>query len=189
MGAHDAVPEKRAGSAAKGFLEFVIMIVVALCVAFGLRHFVLEPFQVPSGSMESTIETGDYVLTQKVQVDPQPGDIVTFDDPTTPDRILIKRVIATEGQTVDLVDGIVYVDGVALDEPYTLGKPSNPLAPTYQGMSITYPYTVPAGCIWVMGDNRTNSSDSRYFGPVPADSVSGEAMVVYWPANHIGKLD
>ena len=97
--------------------------------------------------------------------------------------MLIKRVIATGGQTVDLRDGVVYVDGVPLDEPYTQGKPSNDL-----NSGITYPYTVPEGHVWVMGDNRTNSADSRAFGAIPLESVTGHAVLRYWPLDRIGTL-
>ena len=92
-----------------------------------------------------------------------------------------------EAQKVDLIDGLVYVDGVPLDEPYTQGKPSEPLK-TAVDVDISYPYTIPDGHIWVMGDNRTSSADSRYFGPIPVSSVSGRAAMIYWPLDHIGVL-
>ena len=110
--------------------------------------------------------------------------IVVFSDPQVPSRTLIKRVIATEGQTVDLRDGKVYVDGVALDEPYTDGLPSYPLN-TVGTVDISYPYTIPKGDVWVMGDNRTNSSDSRYFGPIDKDTVFGKAFAIYWPVESL----
>ena len=145
--------------------------------------FVHQAFAVPSGSMEGTIMTGDRVYAEKVSYlfrDPEPGDIVTFQDPEIPGRVLIKRCIAVGGQTVDLVDGRVVVDGVALDEPYTRGLPSEPLK-TALGVEVSYPYTVPAGHLWVMGDNRTNSNDSRYFGAVARSSVTARGVAVIWP--------
>ena len=153
--------------------------------------FVHQAFAVPSGSMEGTIMTGDRVYAEKVSYlfrDPEPGDIVTFQDPEIPGRVLIKRCIAVGGQTVDLVDGRVVVDGVALDEPYTRGLPSEPLK-TALGVEVSYPYTVPEGHLWVMGDNRTNSNDSRYFGAVDEDTLTGRAALVYWPFNNFGLLD
>ena len=102
--------------------------------------------------------------------------------------MLIKRCIAVGGQTVDLVDGRVVVDGVALDEPYTRGLPSEPLK-TALGVEVSYPYTVPAGHLWVMGDNRTNSNDSRYFGAIDEDTLTGRAALVYWPFSNFGLLD
>ena len=137
--------------------------------------------------MEVTIKTGDMVFAEKVSYhfsDPEQGDIVVFSDPQVPSRTLIKRVIATEGQTVDLRDGKVYVDGVALDEPYTDGLPSYPLN-TVGTVDISYPYTIPKGDVWVMGDNRTNSSDSRYFGPIDKDTVFGKAFAIYWPVESL----
>ena len=100
-------------------------------------------------------------------------------------KTLIKRVIATEGQVVDLIDGAVYVDGVELDEPYTVGV-SVPLES--QNPSLTYPFTVPDDCVWVMGDNREHSSDSRAFGPVPESLITGHAFVIYWPLSNLGVL-
>ena len=174
----------------RGLIELIITVAVALALAWGFTNFVAMPYEIPSGSMESTIEIGDRVFSEKVSLygdgQPQVGDIVTFKDVQSPDRTLIKRVIATEGQTVELINGIVYVDGVALDEDsYTQGRPSYELS----GSSITFPYTVPAGCIWVMGDNRTNSKDSRWFGAVPVENVTGIAVFRYWPLNRIGGLD
>lgn len=172
------------------FISFLVMVAIIVAGAWLLRSFVIEPFQIPSASMEQTIKTGDMVFAEKVSYqfsDPEPGDIVVFSDPQVPSRTLIKRVIATEGQTVDLRDGVIYVDGVALDEPYTDGLPSYPLH-TVGNVDITYPYTVPAGDVWVMGDNRTNSSDSRYFGPIDRDTVFGKAFVIYWPFENLALL-
>lgn len=162
-------------------------VVLVIVLAWALTTFVFGAYSIPSGSMEDTIETGDMIFSEKVSYyfrDPEAGDIVTFEDPQIAGRILVKRVIATGGQTVDLVDGQVVVDGVALDEPYTDGKPSYPLSSS----TVTYPYTVPEGYLWVMGDNRTNSQDSRFFGAVPEDSVTGRGVFVYWPLNRIGPL-
>ncbi len=173
----------------KRFFSFLLMIVVVIGVSFGLRTYVIEPFQIPSGSMEETIMTGDMVFAEKVSYaldDPKQGEIIVFSDPQVPSRILIKRVIATEGQTVSIQNGTVYVDGVALQEDYAIGK-SNPLN-TISGTKISYPYTIPHGEIWVMGDNREHSSDSRYFGPIDRSTVIGKAVLIYWPLNHIKTL-
>lgn len=177
-------------SALSRFLGFLLVVVIVVAAAWALRTYVIEPFQIPSASMEETIQTGDMVFTEKVSYrfdDPKPGEIVVFPDPQVPSRVLIKRVIATEGQTVNLVDGDVYVDGQKLDEPYTLGKQSVALQ-TVPGVIISYPYTVPDGYVWVMGDNRTNSSDSRYFGPVQSSLVFGKAVMIYWPVDRFGLL-
>ena len=137
---------------------------------------------------------GDQILAQKVSLElGQPvsqGDIVVFHNPdgTSEHDVLVKRVIATAGQTVDLQDGKVVVDGQALDEGYTTGM-SWPLSVQAPGAQVSYPYTVPDGCVWVMGDNRENSADSRYFGPVDRSDLIAVALVRYWPLNRIGAID
>ncbi|NTU88314.1 MAG: signal peptidase I [Actinobacteria bacterium] len=171
--------------------EFLVMLAIAFALTWGIKAFVVQPFQVPTGSMDPTIEIGNYILSEKITYyfdDIEQGQIVTFSDPTTDEQTLVKRCIATGGQTVDMVDGFVVVDGVQLDEPYTHGKPSDPFTTTYVGVEISYPFLVPDGSIWVMGDNRTNSGDSRYFGPIPVSSVSGHAFFTYWPFDEIGRL-
>lgn len=183
--------EPKAPSMARSALNFVGMIVLVIVMAWVMRTFIFGAYEIPTGSMETTIMTGDRVFAEKITYlgsEPEQGDIVTFDDPEIQGRILIKRIIATEGQTIDLVDGVVYVDGIPLDEPYTNGLPSYPLVPAF-GVDITYPYTVPEDCIWVMGDNRTKSSDSRYFGAVPVSSVLGKAVFTYWPLSNVGLLE
>lgn len=174
------------GSPVRLIVEIIIIVAVAIGLATLFTRFVMQPYEIPSGSMEDTIEIGDRVFSEKVSYlfgDPEPGDIITFTDPEDPNRILIKRVIATAGQTVDIIDNQIFVDGFLLDEPYTDGKPTYDLH-----SEIRYPYTVPDGYVWVMGDNRTNSADSRAFGPIPIDTVTGRAVVRYWPLDRIGFL-
>jgi signal peptidase I len=168
------------------WFELLATIAIALFMALVIRVFIAETYAVPSGSMLETIQLGDRLVGEKVTLhwsDPEPGDIITFDDPDGSGVTLIKRVIATEGQVVDLQDGYVYVDGVVIDEPYVEGKPTYPLDGHSSNLeeNVTFPYTVPAGCFWVMGDNRTNSLDSRYFGVVPRTSVTSKALFIFWP--------
>lgn len=176
-------PEER-GS---GILSTLLL---AIVLTIFVRTFVAEPYQIPTGSMEQTIQVGDRVIGEKVSYrfrDPQPGEVVTFvreQDGHT--DTLIKRVIAVAGQTVDLRDGVVYVDGVALDEPYVGSQPTLPLQS--DDPSIAYPYTVPEGYLWVMGDNRTNSRDSRAIGPVRVDDVTSHAVVIFWPPEDIATI-
>ncbi|MBR2834527.1 MAG: signal peptidase I [Coriobacteriales bacterium] len=178
-------PQK--GGFFRGVGEFLIAFAVMVGIIMLLRTFVIEPFEIPSGSMLDTIEIGDRIFAEKISVAinhmPTQGEIVTFTNPRDPSQTLIKRVIATEGQTIDFKDGIVYVDGVALDEPYTLGKPTKQMRcdGKIQKTDIQYPYTIPEGYFFAMGDNRTNSSDSRVFGAVSAESVTGHAIFRYWP--------
>ena len=101
--------------------------------------------------------------------------------------MLVKRVVALGGQTVDMKDGVVYVDGQALDEPYVTGE-SWPLAAQADGITVTFPYTVPEGSVWVMGDNRENSADSRYLGAVSQENIIGVVVLRYWPLNRFGTL-
>ena len=186
-GAADEAPDK-GGS---GVAWFLGTIALALVLAVLLRAFVIGTYVVPSGSMLETIQEGDMLLGQKVSLwfsGPEAGDIVTFFSPEDGETTLIKRVIATEGQTIDLVDGVVYVDGEALEEDYTLGKATYSLSDLSGSAGITYPYTVPEGCIFVMGDNRTNSKDSRYFGAVSVDDVTSVAVFIYWPLEDVGLL-
>lgn len=173
-------------------LKFVGLIALVIVLSTALRAFVFQAYEIPSGSMEETIMTGDMVFSEKVSYyfrDAEQGDIITFNDPLSPGRVLIKRVIAVGGQVVDInnEDGLVYVDGVALDEPYTGGLPSYRLDNSIA--NVTYPYTVPEGQLWVMGDNRTNSQDSRYFGSIDGDSVTGRGALIYWPLDHFGLLE
>ncbi len=182
-------PEPKKPGLLRRLLCFVIVVAIVIGCSFAIRTYVVEPFQIPSGSMEDTIMTGDMVFAEKVSYwsgSPQKGDVVVFSDPQVPSRVLIKRVIATEGQTVNLVDGVLYIDGVAQTESYTKGN-SYPLS-AIGSANITYPYTVPSGYVWVMGDNRENSSDSRYFGSVKTSTVFGKAFLIYWPLNHLGTL-
>lgn len=168
-----------------GFWWWVKPVLIAVACTLFIRVFVAELFTVPTGSMEDTIMPGDMVFTEKVTphfTDPKPGEVVVFNNPQGDGTVLVKRVIAVAGQTVDMSAGRVLVDGVALDEPYTLGRPSEPLASQMPGLpELIYPLTVPEGCIWVMGDNRTNSRDSRYFGFVETNEVFGHGLCVVWP--------
>ena len=175
------------------WLDFLLTLALAVVLALLVRRYVAETYAIPSGSMIETIQVGDRVLGEKLSLrwkQPEPGEIITFADPEDPATTLIKRVVATEGQVVDLRDGFVYVDGVMLSEPYTCGQPSNVLNghAAILTENVAFPYQVPAGHLWVMGDNRTNSLDSRYFGAIPVASVTSRAVCIYWPLDNIGVL-
>jgi signal peptidase I len=176
--------EARGPSAGRQIVEFIATLVIAFLVAQAVRTWVIQPFVVPTGSMLPTIQLSDQVLANKFVYrfgSPVRGDIVVLDDPTGQVGTLIKRVIGTGGQTVDIRDGKVWIDGAALVEPYTHGQP-NELGP------LPMPYKIPANSVWVMGDNRTQSQDSRWFGAIPLSSVHGKAFFVYWPLARIGAL-
>lgn len=183
---------KKAGGV-RDVLELVAIAVIAIAVGLVIRTFVAEPFVIPSGSMEATLNVGDRIVGEKLSLrlgPPQAGDIVTFADPEDPSQTLIKRVVATGGQTVSLEGGRVVVDGVALDEPYAAGLPSEPIGGHGSNLDgpVSYPYEVPEGYLWVMGDNRTNSLDSRYFGAVPVSSVTSRAVFRFWPLDEVGAI-
>ena len=191
MDSGEHAEQQKSGGAARSILSIFIMVALVAIITVCLRMFIFVPYEIPSGSMEDTILTGDMVFSEKISYymrEPEYGDIVTFMDPEVAGRTLIKRVIAVGGQEVDLRDGTVYVDGRALIEPYTDGKPSYPLYRTANNVEISFPYTVPEDEIWVMGDNRTSSQDSRYFGSVKLSSVTGRAALIYWPLSDIGFL-
>ncbi len=165
-------------------IETTALVVIAFAVAMTVRATVATGYEIPTPSMEPTIMVHDRILTEKLTPrfgSIEVGDVVVITDPTGGPIPFVKRVIALPGQTVDLKDGAVWVDGSRVTEPYTHGLPSEPI-------SVELPITVPPHEVWVMGDNRTNSSDSRFFGPVPMASIRAVAVCVYWPPQHIGGL-
>lgn len=174
-------------------LDMLLTAITTVVIVVLMRVFVLDAYRIPSGSMLETIQLDDLLFGEKVSYyfrKPSAGEVITFDDPEDRSVTLIKRVIATEGQTVDLVGGRVYVDGEALDEPYVEDKPTEALERWSPGLDgpVSYPYTVPEGHLWVMGDNRTNSLDSRYFGAIDASTVQAHAILIFWPFADFGTL-
>ncbi len=176
----------------KTFLEYALIILTAFVVAFGIRAFVFELYVVPTGSMLETIQKQDRIIGDKITLrfkEPQPGDIITFRDPIDPNKILIKRLIAKGGSVIDLKDGHVYIDGKKLDEPYVNGQSTDPEPKASNlGLPISYPYTIPDGYVWVMGDNRGNSLDSRAFGPVNEGAITSKAQIIVWPLEDVTML-
>jgi len=171
------------GSSLLGSLVEVVLIVgAAFILALIIQQFVVKPFYIPSESMEPTLVKGDRVLVNRFEyrfTDPKPGDVVVFHPPISPDEDYIKRVVAVGGDTVEVKDGSLYVNGVAQVEPYLK-------QPFIEG---TFPQeTVPEGYIFAMGDNRNRSGDSRVFGPVKLDAILGQGFLVYWPPGKIGGL-
>lgn len=153
---------------------------VTLIVFVLLQTFVGRTYAVEQTSMEPTLEPAQRLIVDRLtpHFDPyKPGDIVVFDDPalTRVPAPLIKRVIAIEGSTVEIEGGLVFVDGTPLDEPYTFG--SEPTLPA----SVTTSWVVPPGHLFVLGDHRTHSVDSRAFGPIETASVIGRAWLRFFP--------
>jgi signal peptidase I len=173
----------------RGLTETVITLLSAALLAFLLRTFVVQPFWIPSASMVPTLSVYDRLLVQKAFFswhDVREGTIVVFTHPpldhcgTEPDGDLIKRVIALPGQTIYSSGNSIYVDGHLLAEPYLPAR--DPLGPPIA--SRQHPYRVPAGEFYVLGDNRADSCDSRYWGPIQGSSIVGKAIVIFWHDSH-----
>jgi signal peptidase I len=171
---------------ARGLLDWVVVIGVALLVAFLVRTFVLAHFVVDGHSMDTTLHDGDRVFVNKLSYrlhDPRRGDVVVLHEINGgTDRDLIKRVIALEGETIEVRNCVVLVDGRVLEEPYL-----DPQLVTPGNCGGDYgPTAVPDDHVFVMGDNRAGSQDSRSdaVGPIDVDDIVGRAFVVFWPISH-----
>jgi signal peptidase I len=170
--------------------ETGVIVVVALLLAGLVRTFVFQPFWIPSASMTPTLSVYDRVLVQKAFFswhDVREGDIVVFghpplDDCPGPPGDLVKRVIALPGQTIYSSGGSIYIDGRRLAEPYL--PHDDPLGPPVTGASRQHPYRVPAGEFYMLGDNRADSCDSRYWGPVKGSTIIGKVVLTFWHDSH-----
>lgn len=175
--------------------EVIETLVLTLIIFFVIQTFIAQPYQVQQQSMERTLEPGQYVLVDKLT--PRwdaydRGDVVVFNPPETwtdQDTPFIKRVIGVAGDTVEIRDdGLVYVNGTAIEEPYTYTNDEGVHEPTEVG-SDQDTWVVPAGELFVMGDHRQRSADSRVFGTIPIDNVIGRAFLRYWPISTFGILE
>jgi signal peptidase I len=170
----------------RSLLEWLAVIIGALVAAILIKTFLFQAFYIPSGSMRTTLEVGDRVLVNKLAYefgDVEHGDVIVFHRPESlpPSDIdeFIKRVIGLPGDVLESRDGIVYRNDEPLAETYLAeGTFTNGLVRT----------TVPAGSVFVMGDNRGESTDSRSFGAVPIDTIVGQAFVRVWPLSNLGGL-
>ena len=180
-----AIPELLKAPKNTRVREWVRSILLALLLAFGIRTAVVEAFFIPSGSMEPTLLVGDRILGNKFWfwfADPHRQDIVIFSPPdgaSLAAGAMIKRVIAVEGDVVEVRDQQVFVNGTPVDEPYIKERPQYNLPPT----------TVPHGMLFVLGDNRNASYDSHAWGFVPRDHLKAKAFARYWPPQRIGLLE
>src|SRR3954469_19609267 len=186
--------------------EYFESLVIAVVLALFIRTFVVQAFKIPTGSMEQNLLIGDHLLVNKFVFGPTVShlertvlpiadirrkDVIVFKFPKDPTRDFIKRVIGLPGDTVELRSKRVFINGKQLDEPYVYYLDDPPPLPQemeasndLQGVGdprVQYgPVTVPAGHYFVMGDNRDNSEDSRYWGFMPRENVKGRALVIYW---------
>jgi signal peptidase I len=178
--------------------EYFESIVIAVILALFVRTWVVQAFKIPTGSMENNLLIGDHLLVNKFVFAPSAsaaervllpmsgirrGDVVVFKYPEDPERDFIKRVIGLSGETLEVRDKKVYIDGQPLDEPYV--HYLQPAGGQHEFTSFDVrdrygPVSVPEGHYFVMGDNRDNSQDSRYWGFLPKHYVKGKALLIYW---------
>jgi signal peptidase I len=197
-GGDEAMPLPRRRSAYRPVLEWTIILMVVLLCTVVLRTYVVQSFSIPSLSMYPTLQVGDRIIVNKLSYDLHSihrGDIVVFRRPPLEDQEyadLVKRVIGLPGETISSRDGHVYINGKQLHEPwlppgpdsYTGALPGD----AHQQFNLPGPYKIPADEYYVMGDNRTDSEDSRYFGPIPKSLIVGRAVAVVWPLSHLKGL-
>ena len=187
--AADPTPEKaskpKLPPGARAFVDWVVVVAVALLVAFVVRGFVLAHFVVEGSSMYSTLESGDRVFVNKLSYrlhDPNRGDVVVLHQLSgVSERDLIKRVIGLPGEMVEVSNCAVLIDGRILNEPYL---DPDVVTPTDCGGDYTLDGAVPEDHVFVMGDNRGGSQDSRVLGTISEDDLIGRAFVVFWPRSN-----
>lgn len=164
--------------------EYVETIAIALLAAILLRVFVVSAYRVASGSMEDTLEAGDYIFVNKLAYsfgDPETGDIIVFENPFDPTKDYIKRLVAIEGQTVEIADKVLYVDGQVAKIPEYSKYIDNRILPEVLSSRDNFgPLQVPSGQYFVMGDNRDDSQDSRFWGCVDKSYFKGKAIFIYF---------
>jgi len=184
-GADATTAKSKLPSGARVFFDWMVVVAVALLVAFLVRTFVIAHFVVEGESMYSTLDTNDRVFVNKLSYrlhDPNRGDVVVLHQVTgASERDLIKRVIGLPGETVELRNCTVLINGRVLNEPYL---DPEVVTPTDCGGDYTLEGAVPDDHVFVMGDNRGGSQDSRVIGPISEDDLVGRAFVVFWPQSH-----
>ena len=185
------IPEKRKST----IREYIEAILIALLLALFIRTFVIQAFKIPSGSMLNTLLIGDHILVNKFIYgiknplngntwipfkEPDRRDIVVFKYPVNPAQDYIKRVVGIEGDTIEIKNKKVYVNGEPQDEEYVIFLDSKVLPGSIQPRDNMGPITVPENSLFVMGDNRDNSYDSRFWNFVDLKAVKGKAFILYW---------
>ncbi len=191
-GRHAAEP----GNSGRWIFELLGVVVVAVVIAILLRTFVLATYSIPSGSMEPTLQIGDRIVVDKLSYHLHGVDrsnIIVFATPPSEDCAgppvadLVKRVIGLPDETISLSRGRVYINGHVLPEPWLppATRTENYPGPSSEPYSLHRPYRIPAGDVYVMGDNREESCDSRYWGPVPESAIVGKVDLRIWPLSRL----
>lgn len=184
-------------SFSRWIVELLGVVGVAILIAVLLRTFVVATYSIPSTSMVPTLQVGDRILVNKLSYhlhDVDRGNIVVFSTPPnedcggTPVSDLVKRVIGLPGESISLSGGSVYINGRLLPEPFL---PAGARTDTYPGpsnatYSLQHPYRIPQGDVYVMGDNRSRSCDSRFWGPIPESTIVGKVDMRIWPLSRLG---
>lgn len=179
----------------KIFKEYIEPIIIAVLIALFIRTFIIQAFKIPSSSMEPTLQVGDYILVSKfiygIKIPftdiklfpwnkPKRGDIVVFIYPKDRSKDFIKRVIGTEGEKVEILRNKIYVNDRLIDDPWGHYDEKSDWLKYYQSKERYGPEMVPKDSIFVLGDNRDNSQDSRFWGYVHVKEVKGKAFIVYF---------
>src|SRR5512138_2684112 len=185
--------------------EYFESICVAVILALFVRTFIVQAFKIPTGSMENNLLVGDHLLVNKFALGPtatrlerallpikdiKRGDVIVFKYPEDPERDFVKRVIGLPGETLEIREKKVYVNGKPLDEPYVhFLQPAGAYGEfaAYDVRERYGPVIVPAGQYFMRGDNRDNSQDSRYWGFLPREFIKGKALVIYWSFDTTGE--
>ena len=173
----------------KEIKEWVESIIIAFILAMIIRTFVVQAFKIPSGSMRPTLLERDRILVNKFIYrfgEPERGDIIVFKYPEDKKKDFVKRLIAKSGETVELKDGNIYINGNFLEEPEIIKNIYYYNRKEYGDFGE--PVTVPPDSYYVLGDNSGSSRDSRYWGFVPKKNLRGKAFFIYWPIRRIGAL-
>jgi signal peptidase I len=175
--------------------EYVESILIAILLAMVIRTFIVQAFKIPSGSMENTLAIGDHILVNKFIYgaklpftntrllklrDPRQGDVIVFEYPEDPSKDFIKRVVGTPGDTVQVINKRVYVNGKLYANPHEVHKEPDTIPKEMNPRDFTDPIKVPTNSYFVMGDNRDRSYDSRFWGFVSLDKIKGLAFIKYW---------
>ena len=167
----------------KSIVVFVSPIVYAVCIALLTRTFVIQAFVIPSGAMKQSLLIGDHIIVNKYIYafkEPQRGDIIVFEFPVEPEKDFIKRVVGLPGDTIEGRDKIIYVNNEPLEEPYVVHTDFHVYPKGSQTRDNFGPITVPDNAFFVMGDNRDQSFDSRFWGFVDRKAIRGKAFVIYY---------